>query len=227
MARFLTHSPRWMLGRGWILCLALLCCGCFSPQTPPSRPSAPASIEQTASDATSAQADCPTRLHQMERLGLPRWHALGFRGQGVKIAILDSGFRGYRAFLGKGLPQAVRTKSFRLDHDLEARDSQHGILCAEVVHALAPEAELLFAGWEPDSPHSFLDAVRWARAEGARVVSCSLIMPGWSDGEGGGETHRALSKLLGPGLAPHDLLCFASAGNTALRHWSGDFTPEP
>jgi hypothetical protein len=113
-----------------------------------------------------------------------------------------------------------------VDHDLEARDSQHGILCAEVVHALAPEAELLFASWEPDEPHSFLDAVQWARAEGARVLSCSLIMPGWSDGEGGGEIHQALAKLLGTGRAERDALCFASAGNTALRHWSGPFRPD-
>jgi subtilisin family serine protease len=226
MARPLTVSPARMLMRGGILCLTLLLSGCFTPQQPPTRRPAPASVEQTASDAASALVECPTRQQQLERLGLSRWHGLGFRGQGVKVAILDSGFRGYRAFLGKGLPRSVRAKSFRLDRDLEARDSQHGILCAEVVHALAPDAELLFAGWEPDSPHSFLDAVRWARAEGARVVSCSLIMPGWSDGEGGGDTHRALSKLLGPGRTPHDLLCFASAGNTALRHWSGDFSPD-
>src|SRR5262245_59802694 len=29
------------------------------------------------------------------RLGAPAWHEAGFRGKGVKIAILDSGFRGY------------------------------------------------------------------------------------------------------------------------------------
>src|SRR5262249_8801532 len=117
----------------------------------------------------------------------------------------------------------VNAKSFRADGNLEARDSQHGVLCAEILHAIAPDAELLFANWESDQPESFLEAVRWARSQGARVISCSLIMPSWSDGEGGGPVHAALSQIVGAGEAPRDLLCFASAGNTAQRHWHGAF----
>ncbi len=74
-------------------------------------------------------------------VGVERWHKLGYRGQGCKVAVLDSGFRGYREFLGKGLPAFVTAKSFRTDHSFEARDSQHGILCAEVIHTLAPAAQ--------------------------------------------------------------------------------------
>ena len=155
------------------------------------------------------------------RLGVDRWHRAGFRGQGVKVAILDSGFRDYRSFLGKALPARVTTRSFRADHELEARDSQHGILCGEVVHALAPDAELLFVNWDADRPQTFLEAVRWAREQGANVLSCSLIMPSWSDGEGGGEVNAALAQIVGGGEEAGDMLCFASAGNTAQRHWSG------
>jgi hypothetical protein len=168
----------------------------------------------------AAQDDCARCL---ARLGVSSWHKAGFRGRGVKVAILDSGFRGYRAHLGEALPEEVKVKSFRLDGDLESRDSQHGILCGEVVHALAPEAELLFANWEPDRPEQFVEAVRWARREGARVVSCSVIMPAWSDGEGNGPVHRDLARALGDGSGAGDLLCFACAGNTAQRHWSGVF----
>ena len=159
----------------------------------------------------------------MQRLGADRWHAAGYRGAGVKIAILDSGFRGYRDFLGGILPAKVTVRSFRNDGNLEARDSQHGILCAEVIRAVAPEAELLFANWEPDRPDKFLEAVRWAKQQGAKIISCSLIMPSWSDGEGGGAVDEGLAGLIGEGKAPGDLLCFASAGNTAQRHWSGTF----
>src|SRR5262249_28065062 len=52
---------------------------------------------------------------------------------------------------------------------------------------------------------------------------CSIIVPSWSDGAGGGDFHRELAKILGSGNAPADLLCFACAGNTAQRHWSGRF----
>jgi hypothetical protein len=157
------------------------------------------------------------------RVGADFWQAAGFRGQGVKVAVLDTGFRGYRAQLGKVLPAHVAVHSFRADGNLEARDSQHGILCGEIVHALAPDAELLFANWEVERPDQFLAAVRWAHSQGARVISCSVVMPSLSDGEGGGAVHRELARLLGPGGNPGDVLCFASAGNTTDRHWGGRF----
>jgi hypothetical protein len=172
------------------------------------------------SGADPTTAALPRREH-LQRLGIPNWHRLGQKGRGVKVAVLDSGFSGYRHQLGKALPQKVIVRSFRADGNLEAKDSQHGVLCGEVIHTLAPEAELMFANWEPSHPQKFLEAVRWAVSEGAKVITCSIIMPTWSDGEGGGAIHAELSRLLGSGV-----LFFACAGNTADRHWSGRFTNE-
>jgi subtilisin family serine protease len=156
--------------------------------------------------------------------GASQWHTGGYRGQGLTVAVLDSGFRGWKQFLGGALPSDVTVKSFRHDGNFEAKDSQHGILCGEVVHALAPDARLIFANWEPDDPQSFLDAVRWARERGARVITTSVISPSWGDGEGGGPVHAALRAILGDGKQAGDVLCFACAGNTAQRTWSGTFT---
>ena len=183
--------------------------------------------QETPECARAKKLESPAdqRRAHLAKLGIERWHRQSRRGQGVKIAILDSGFRDYRQFLGKGLPAKVTVRSFRKDQNLEARDSQHGILCGEVLHALAPEAELLLANWETDDSQAFLNAVRWAKAEGANIISCSLIMPSWSDGEGGGEVHRSLQQVLGDGRSARDVLCFASAGNLAERHWCGDFAP--
>jgi subtilisin family serine protease len=157
---------------------------------------------------------------QLAALGAAAWHADGWLGQGVKVAVLDTGFRDYRRCLGSALPDMVRVRSFRGDGRLEARDSQHGVLCAEIVHALAPRAQLLFANWDTEDPASFVAAVRWARSQGARVLTCSVIMPSWSDGEGGGAVHAQLDKLL-----DGDVLLFASAGNVAQRHWTGPIQP--
>jgi subtilisin family serine protease len=183
-----------------------------------------ATPESTPTEVTAQPA--VQRARHLDHLGAAAWHRAGYRGQGITVAILDSGFRGYKAFFGKGLPEHVGVRSFRVDHNLEARDSQHGVLCAEVVHALAPEARILLANWEPDSPQSFLQAVHWARQQGAQIISCSLIMPSWSDGEGGGPIHGALAALVGAGNSAGDLLFFACAGNTAQRHWSGAFQPD-
>jgi hypothetical protein len=164
--------------------------------------------------ANSAWAGEFSHLHL---LGVDAWHAKGFKGQNTAVTVLDSGFRGYRVHLGKTLPRDIKTKSFRYDGDLEAKDSLHGILCAEVVHAIAPEAKILFANWEPDRPDTFLQAVKWAREQESQIITCSLVMPGWSDGSGSGEVHRSLSAQL------RGAVFFASAGNLAQRHWSGPF----
>jgi hypothetical protein len=184
----------------------------------------------SAADATPDCGRCPVepypalqRAKRLAQIGVDRWHAAGVRGRGLKIAVLDSGFRGYREHLGKALPVRVLARSFRSDGNLEAKDSQHGILCAEILHALAPDAELLLANWDPERSDQFVAAARWARKQGARIISCSVIMPSWSDGEGRGPVHEALARVLGPGSDPGDMLLFASAGNVAQRHWSGPF----
>lgn len=209
----------------WLAVAGLLAAGLFAPESTVAPTGARGADSAATPESESPPVGDPVQFRAalFDRLGAAEWHRHGQRGHGVKVAVLDSGFRGYQTHLGHALPATVQTHSFRSDGWLEARDSQHGILCAEVVHALAPEAEILLANWEPDRPDQFLDAVRWARHEGARVLTCSVIMPAWSDCEGHGDVHRELSRLLGTGESATDLLCFASAGNTAQRHWSGTF----
>lgn len=173
-----------------------------------------------ASDRDSSAESLGRHLSQ---LGVDRWHRQGMEGAGVRIAVLDSGFRGYRHFLGRTLPENVTVKSFRRDGDLEARDSSHGVFCGEVIHTVAPKADLIFASWEPDDAESFLEAARWCRRQGAKIVSCSVVIPAFSDGEGHGAVHRELSRVFGNGDQSGDILPIASAGNLATRHWSGRF----
>jgi subtilisin family serine protease len=180
-------------------------------------------VAATGAIATETTSLKPT----LSRLGVDRWSTTGYRGQGIKVVVLDTGFRGYRNFFGKTLPHTTFSRSFRFDGDMEAKDSQHGIYCAEVIHAIAPEAEIFLASWQPDSPESLIAAVNWARKIGANIISCSVIMPCWSDGEGGGVIHQELCKVIGDGSKPGDLLAVACAGNVAQRHWHGPFCGTP
>ncbi|MHB1423212.1 MAG: S8 family serine peptidase [Gemmataceae bacterium] len=219
-------SSRCRFALGTLLFAAVFLPALFT-RNAPSPPSAfPPGIEHAATPDVQSSGQQSVALHReelMERLGVPVWHAHGWKGQGLKVAVLDSGFYGYRVHLGSALPKTVKVCSFRFDGNLEAKDSAHGILCAEVIHALAPEAELLLVNWEPECPDQFLAAVRWARQQGARILSCSIVMPSWSDCEGHGRIHEELARLLGSGDRADDVLFFASAGNTAQRHWSGPF----
>jgi hypothetical protein len=189
---------------------------------PAAEPAAPASTNVPSTLAPWQAERLPLREKLLADVGADRWHAAGARGQGVKVLVLDTGFKSWHDQLGKALPPHVAAQSFRADHNLETRD-QHGILCGEVVHTVAPDAELLFADWDIERPESFLEAVRWGRRQGARIVTCSIVTPHWSDGEGRGEVHAALTGILGAGGKGHDMLCFASAGNTTERHWGGVF----
>jgi subtilisin family serine protease len=69
--------------------------------------------------------------------------------------------------------------------------------------------------------------VNWARKHGVHIISCSVIMPCWSDGEGGGRMHESLRKIIGEGTEPGDMLAVACAGNVADRHWYGPFKGTP
>ncbi|HZT79303.1 MAG TPA: S8 family serine peptidase, partial [Gemmataceae bacterium] len=213
------HTSFPLLALGGLTALLLSLASALSV---PTRPAAvPVGDEAEPHPAAPVSAATSPRQQLLARMGVDRWHAAGVRGHGAKVAVIDTGFRGWRNFLGKVLPAHVTAHSFRADGNLEFRDSQHGILCGEVIHALAPDAELLFANWEPGHEDQFLAAVRWAKQQGAHVISVSVIAPSWSDGEGGGDVHRALTALLADDHG--GMLCFASAGNTTERHWCGTF----
>ena len=145
-----------LLPSGWF---ALPTPSCSQPLSPRRRP--------------TKQLPPPSGPWLLEDMGVPAWHAAGWRGQGVKVAVLDSRLPRLQGHLGEALPEQVTARSFRDDGDLEAKDSQHGILCGEVVHAVAPDADLLLANWEPERPDRFAEAVsrRDGRARSRAVRS--------------------------------------------------------
>src|ERR1051325_853097 len=105
---------RWL----WLLSLLLLS-GCAPTADRPH-----ASSEQTQDALEFSEAPALERKLHLANLGVSSFHDNAQRGRGTKIAILDSGFRDYRRFLGKGLPATVKVRSFRQDRNLESRDSQ-------------------------------------------------------------------------------------------------------
>src|SRR5260370_386195 len=119
---------------GWCSVFALLFPTPCLESAKPNSPTELSEFSETKPVATSsgyALYRSEERAQHLKLLGVDHWQEAGYRGQGVKVAILDSGFRGYRHFLGNILPPRVVTASFRSDSDLEARESQHGIFCGE------------------------------------------------------------------------------------------------
>src|SRR4051812_36926923 len=69
------------------------------------------------SSIPAADPELDDARRHLAGLSVPPWHDAGVQGQGMTVAVLDSGFRNYRDFLGKGLPASVSVRSFRKDGD--------------------------------------------------------------------------------------------------------------
>lgn len=146
------------------------------------------------------------------------WGAFG-RGSGVRIGILDVGFAGYRDRLGSELPHSVKARSFHYSSDgtgdISGAGEPHGTACAEVVHDVAPEAELYLVNIATlaDLDH----AVDWLLREGVEVISHSV---GWffGAGDGTGPVHDIVGRAHQSGV-----IWVNAAGNFAQSHWAGPY----
>lgn len=134
---------------------------------------------------------------------------------GLKVCVLDLGFRGYASLLGTELPSSVKTRSFRTDGSLEA-NQPHGTGCAEIVHDMMPDAELYLVNFSTELQHR--QAVDWLISEGVDVVSYSIAWFNAGDGKGTGPICETVKKASDNGI-----VWVGAAGNYAEDHWEGTF----
>lgn len=104
-------------------------------------------------------------------IGAIEWNNIGFTGKGVKVGILDIGFQGYDSLLGTELPSSVVTKVMGSDSDFLS--TNHGTACTEIVHDVAPEAELFLVN-AGDMNVDFHDAVSWLQSQGVEIINSSI-----------------------------------------------------
>lgn len=142
------------------------------------------------------------------------WHGAGLTGRGLKIGILDSSFTGYRDLLGTELPASVTTASFHFE-GLERGSNRHGTAVAEIVHDVAPGADLFLVNADANS----LDqAVDYFIAQGVDVVNLS---GGWAVGpfDGNAEQDIQANRAIDAGI-----VWVNAAGNEADQHFAADYT---
>jgi len=150
------------------------------------------------------------------RTGADLWQAAGYGGSGVKVAILDLGFKDHASLIASGeLPADVVTQSFRSDGDIEAGEV-HGSACAEIVHDMAPDAQLYLINYATDV--EFGNAVDYAIAQGVRVASSSVGWLGAGSFDGTGPICDIVNHARDWGV-----FWAQSAGNSANRHWEGSW----
>ncbi len=147
------------------------------------------------------------------------WTADGFDGTGVKVAIVDLSFRDYTVAQTQGeLPAALQTVNFC--GSFSGADP-HGTAVAEIVHDMAPAAQLALIC--VDDFFALEDATDWMIANGVDVVVHSVAWPNSGRGDGTQPEPSPSNAVKRADAA--GLLWVNAAGNFAQDHYGAPFTP--
>ena len=153
--------------------------------------------------------------------GSPAWNQAGYRGQGVKVGIIDNGFTGFSGLMGTELPETVVARCYGLSGPSENLadcevETGHGTAVAESVIDIAPNVSLYIA--RPISPGTVKEATQWMISEGVSVISHSV---GWTfDGPGDGTSPTSESPLNTVDTAvAAGIVWINAAGNDAQQTW--------
>jgi hypothetical protein len=142
----------------------------------------------------------------------------GWRGQNVKIAIIDLGFA--------GLSRALDSKVIHRDIIVDTQDytgeglevgTSHGTGVVEIVHAMAPQAWLYLkkVADEIDLSNAVDDAI----AQGVQIINYSVGVANANFGDGTGIVAAIVDRA-----RAHGILWVNAAGNHAQSHWMGPFS---
>lgn len=196
------------------------------------------SVAESLDNATSVRLPFrffPTEVpgEGVNLTGANAFHRQGMTGRGAKVAVIDVGFKGLTEARASGdLPNDVHTMDFT-GNGLETQ-YLHGTACAEIVHDMAPYAELhlLKVSDEIDVQGAF----DYCLANQIRIISLSIGIVGSGPGDGTGPLADMADQARASGA-----LIVAAAGNfgsqadttvvdgqpitiTLGSHWEGTFT---
>jgi subtilisin family serine protease len=137
----------------------------------------------------------------------------GATGAGVTVAVLDGSFASAADLVGSELPEETSGTPFVLDR-LDGFADAHGTACAEIVHDMAPGADILLAGFEDD--------VTWAQAvdelvgAGVRIVSHSIGFDNLFPPDGNNYYTQKVDAAAAAGV-----LFVTAAGNEGQKYFQG------
>lgn len=155
--------------------------------------------------------------------GAPAWHAAGYKGEGVKIGVLDD-FEGFSSLMGSELPESVEARCYTNIGESASNladcetGNEHGTALTEILYDIAPDATYYISN--PISLGDLKTAVEWMVAQDVDVIGYGTK---WTwEGPGDGTTPfsngalRAVDAAVAGGVA-----WINSAGNDANNTWFG------
>ena len=150
--------------------------------------------------------------------GAAAWHAAGVDGTGVKVAIVDLGFTGLAASQARGdIPNSAISRNECLA-GLNG-NTDHGTAVAEIVHEMAPGAQLYLVCI--DGAAALNAGKDFLVAEGVPIANFSVGFFNSARGDGSGAP--GTPDAIVADAASEGILWVNSAGNAAQTHYQGTF----
>jgi hypothetical protein len=157
--------------------------------------------------------------------GASSYHSAGYTGSGVKVAVIDLGFAGLSSAIFQGeLPNTAVmidcTGVSCVPTDFPSETNFHGTAVAEIVHDMAPKAELYLI--KVYDTLDLRDAKNYTIANGIKIINHSATYPNTNFSEGGCYYSNAV-------CAANDayskgVLWVNAIGNNAKGHYGATFT---
>lgn len=148
--------------------------------------------------------------------GANGWINDGKKGQGVKVGVIDVGFARLDEAKQEGELPAGTTVDNSGCHDA-TRSDDHGTAVAEVVHDMAPDAQLFLACI--DGPLDFQAAAEWLQQQGVSVITAAIGFLSSGRGDGTGEAGSPADVVRKSREA--GVMWAVAAGNLARTHFAG------
>jgi hypothetical protein len=111
-------------------------------------------------------------------MNVTKYHNKGYKGQGVKCAIIDSNWNGWSTLKDQGIVKDNHHALSSVEYGIELADNYlapgHGVGMVQAFHEMAPETEIyLYDGmlFQTDDINA---ALNYFRKEGISLISCSL-----------------------------------------------------
>ena len=153
------------------------------------------------------------------------WNQAGYTGQGVKVGIIDVGFKGFSGLMETELPATVQARCYTdtgrfttnlADCETGRADDDHGTIVAESLMDIAPQVDLYIG--HPVSQGDLQKITDWMVSEGVSVINYSA---GWPfDGPGDGTSPFGDSPLKTVDrAADNGIIWVNAAGNEAESTW--------
>jgi Subtilase family len=153
--------------------------------------------------------------------GADLWQQDGRTGAGAKVGVIDIAFDGLEDAQQLGeLPATGSGVTLDQGGCAGVDPSPHGTAVAEVVHDMAPGAQL-YLTCAPDTV-GFANAAAWLSQQGVKIVVAAIGFPGTGRGDGTGTPDTPVG-VVRQGRESGQLWVVA-AGNTAHLHFSGNAT---